>query len=127
MYLGANRPKDALNYLLFITQMSKSSLREDIQSYTRLMHLMAVYDIGNVNMLLKLTRNYDKFFAAAKEKNPFQIEVLAAFRKVANAPVLEVKGIWRETYEKLRELESNPYEQRAFLYLDVLYWVKGKM
>ncbi len=127
MYLGANRPKDALNYLLYITQMSKSSLREDIQSYTRLMHLMAVYDLDNVNMLLKLIRSYDKFFAAAKEKNLFQVEVLAAFRKVANAPVLEVKGIWQTTYEKLRELESNPYEQRAFLYLDVLYWVRGKM
>ena len=39
----------------------------------------------------------------------------------------EIKGFLRNLYNELKEYEEDPYEKRAFLYLDIISWLESKI
>jgi hypothetical protein len=127
MYIGKGEPEQAVDYLRYIIEMRNRALREDIQSYARLMFLMAHYDLGNFLILPGLINQFDRYFKKVKEKNKVQNGVLSLFRDLVNAPVLDRRDILRKYYEKLEEVHHDPYEKRSFLYLDILPWLKARI
>ena len=39
----------------------------------------------------------------------------------------EIKGFLRNLYNELKKYEDDPYEKRAFLYLDIISWLESKI
>ena len=126
MYLCAGKAEKAIPYLEKVIALKRKSLREDIQSYARIMHLMTLFDLNDYNGILKLLRKYKYYFEQVKEKNQLQIAALKYFFKVSTSPILDLKQVHKDFYLELKEIEKNTFEKRAFLYLDIIYWVKGK-
>jgi len=127
MYIAAGFPQRAARYLNEIIYMQRHSLREDIQSYSRLLHLMMNYDCEDFYLLPRLVKEYDKYFEKVKERNAVQIKILALFKDLADAPILERKAIFTQYHADLKQLEEDRFEQRAFLYLAILPWLKAKI
>jgi len=125
IHLMAKKPAKALPLLKGIVALNKKSLREDIQSYARLMHLMALYDLENYGGVLDLLRKYRYYFEKAKEINPLQKTTLQYFQDVCNAPIFERKATTKTYLEKLHALKENRFERRAFLYLDIIAWLEN--
>ncbi len=123
MYLMASRPENAIDYLLKIINDTDSSLRIDIQVYARLMFLMAHYDLDNIELIRHLTKQYGRFFKKHDLASLLPNTMLRFFMTIVNAPLLERKKVVAAHYDKLRQLAQNPYEKRAFLYLDCLSWM----
>ena len=39
----------------------------------------------------------------------------------------EIKNFLRNLYNELKKYEDDPYEKRAFLYLDIISWLESKI
>jgi len=127
MFIAAGKPNKAARYLNEIIFMQRHSLREDIQSYSRLLHLIMHYDCEDFYALPGLIKTYDTYFKKVEERNKVQIKILSLFKDLADAPILERKAIFQKYYDELLQLQADPYEQRAFMYLAILPWLKGKI
>ena len=127
MYLAAGKPDTAVDYLNKILQMEVENLREDLQGYARLMFLMAHYDLQNYHIMDYLIRSVKSFFERMHTKNKLQERTLSFFEKVSKAPLTERKLIMQEFYEAIQILQQDPFEKRAFLYLEINAWVKSKI
>lgn len=127
MFIAAGKPGKAARYLNEIIFMQRHSLREDIQSYSRLMHLIMHYDCEDYSTLPELVKTYDTYFKKIEERNKAQIKILSLFKTLADSPILERKAIFQKYYNELVKLQNDPYELRAFMYLAILPWLKAKI
>lgn len=127
MYIGAGQPKKALSFLDYIIDLTDKSLREDVQTYARLMKLMAFFDMEEYNQILKHAKDFQKFYDKLKHPSKVQLTVLQMLVTIAKVPVFTQKSILKENYEKLKTLRENNFEKRAFIYLDIMTWISSKI
>ena len=127
MNLGAGKPSNTVKYLNKILTMEVGFLREDIQGYSRLMMILAHYELENFDIIPYLIANAEHYFKKVTSVNEMQKKTLIFFKKVSEMPLNErVKKF--EAFEKeLLYLYHNKYESKAFLYLDILSWIRSKI
>lgn len=126
MYFGAERYAMSLKYLNKIITLEVGHLREDIQGYTRLMHLMAHYELENYDIGEYLIKNVDTFFKKMKSANTLQASTLDFFKTINKLAPSDKLERFRVFEEDLLEIFHNKYEGKALLYLDILSWIKSK-
>jgi len=127
IYFATKNFKLAIKYLNQIIYLSVGTLREDIQSYSRLMRLMVNYDDASFDTLHYLKKETHTYFSKLHEKSKLQIETLNFFMRISKAPLLNHKKMFLQFFEELKIINEDIFERRAFLYLDVLSWVKAKV
>jgi len=125
IYICSKKPQKAIPFLEGIIKLKRKALREDIQSYARLMHLMALYNIEDFNELLKVSKTYSNYFNKAKEVNLLQEAAIKYFIDISKCPILERKAIHNSFLAKLEILKKDKSYRGAFLYLDVFFWLKN--
>ncbi|MBO9618382.1 MAG: hypothetical protein J7539_05030, partial [Niabella sp.] len=117
LYFGAGDNKKTIDYLNRIINQ-KDDLRTDLQCYSRLLHLIAHYELGNFNLLEYLIKSVYRYMA--KMENLSKVEE-AIFQFLRNAFKFNAKTI-RPEFEKLlttlKRYQHNRLEARAFAYLD---------
>jgi hypothetical protein len=62
LYFGSGAPEKAIDYLNKIINW-KVDLRTDLQCYSRLLHLIAHYELGNYQLVEYLARSVYRFMA----------------------------------------------------------------
>lgn len=127
IYLCDNQPKKTIDFLQKILKLETGYLREDIQGYSRLMNLMAHYDMGNYQLLTYLVKSEERFFAKIKETYPLQILSFQIFKKLSKSPVGQHSEIMKEFLKQLEGFEESKFNQRAILYLDLPNWILSKI
>jgi len=127
MYTGNEMYKKANQHLLNIINDTSFSLREDIQIYARLMHMMLHVDTESYDILNYLIKNYRKYIVSTKDKNIFHELALRFFSELARQPILERKRIYSKYLKEFSNLRKDKYAQRAFLYLDIISWLESKV
>ena len=66
LYFGAGNYATAIDYLHKIINDNQPGLRNDLQCYARLMHLLCHYEIGNEEILDSLIKSVYRFMARLK-------------------------------------------------------------
>ncbi len=127
MYLGNGEPGKAVTYITRIINDDAAGFREDIQGYSRLLYLMVHYDLDNIELLFYLVKRVDRFFKKAVSTNRLQKGTLSFFKKIRSIPISDRMECFIEFERELREIQKDPYEQRAFMYLDIHSWVKARI
>ncbi len=127
MNFGAEKYNLCLKYLNKIITMEIGKLREDIQGYTRLMYLMAHYESENYDIGEYLVNNVDRFFKKMQDTNQLQAKTLKFFKLINKMPVGERGKAFNAFEKELNLIYHNKYESKAFLYLDILSWVRSKI
>lgn len=127
MHLMAGDHATSIKYLNLIFQMEVGSLREDIQGYSQLMFLMAHYDAGNYDIMDYLIKGTKQFFNHMEEKTKLQVATIKFFQKVVKVPISDRKKLMSLFMQELIELETDVFEKRSILYLDIKAWLKLKM
>lgn len=127
MYLGNDDPGKAVHYVNLIINSESLDFREDIQAYSRLLYLMAHYDLDNIDLLPYLVNTVESFYNKIKSKNRLQTRTLQFFKKVSTVTVAERLKLLIEFDQDLKTINLDPYERRAFLYLDINNWVESKI
>jgi hypothetical protein len=126
LYFGAGNYEKTIDYLNKIINW-KVDLRTDLQCYARLLHLIAHYELGNVSILEYLIKSVYRFMAKMESLSIVEEEVFKFLRKSFHLSYRKLKPEFELLLNKLKQLESNKYETRAFLYLDFPSWLESKV
>jgi hypothetical protein len=126
LYFGSGDNEKAIDYLNRIINQ-KGDLRTDLQCYSRLLHLIAHYELGNFELLEYLIKSVYRYMARMESLSKVEEEMFAFLRRSFHVGAHALKPEFEKLLEKLRKYEGNPLESRAFVYLDVISWLESKI
>jgi hypothetical protein len=127
LYFGAGENKKCILYLEKIISNKSLQMREDLLCFSRVLNLVAHYEAGmdyNLDVLIKSTY---KFLIKMEDLYEVQKEMIKFLRGLGDIYPHEVKGAFIKLHKKLKEYEDDPYQSRAFLYLDIISWLESKI
>lgn len=126
LYFGSGDYDHTVTYLTKIINW-KLNLRADLQCYARLLHLIAHYELGNYDLLEYLTKSVYRFMAKMENLSLVEEEIFLFLRKAFNLSPKQLKPEFEKLLVKLKNIESNKFESRAFAYLDIISWLESKI
>jgi hypothetical protein len=126
LYFGSGDYGKTVDYLNKIINW-KVDLRTDLQCYSRLLHLIAHYELGNFDLLEYLIKSVYRFMAKMQNLSLVEEEIFRFLRKSFNLSPDRLKPEFGKLLEKLKKYEKNRFETRAFVYLDVISWLESKI
>lgn len=126
LYFGAGEFDKAIDYLNKIINW-KVDLRTDLQCYSRLLHLIAHYELGNFQLLEYLAKSVYRFMAKMENLNMVEEEIFRFLRKSLHMSNNMLHEEFKNLLEKLKRQRENPYATRAFFYLDIISWLESKI
>jgi hypothetical protein len=126
LYFGSGDYENTVKYLHQIINW-KVDLRNDLQSYSRLLHLIAHYELGNFSLLEYLIKSVYRYMAKMENLSGVEEEIFKFLRKSFQLSARELKPEFEILLEKLRKFEGDRFETRAFAYLDIISWLESKI
>lgn len=126
LYFGSGDYENTIVYLNRIINW-KVDLRTDLQCYSRLLHLIAHYELGNEEILDHLIKSVYRFMAKLHNLSVVEEQIFKFIRVSFHVSVANIKPELEKLLIKLKALENNRFETRAFLYLDIISWIESKL
>jgi tetratricopeptide (TPR) repeat protein len=126
MYFGNGDFDTCIDYLQKIIN-ENTEVRSDLQSYSRLMHLMAHYELGNYDLMEYLSKSVYRFMSKKENLTIIEEEIFKFLRKTFHLDRSKVQAELVKFLDRIKGLEKNRHETRAFAYLDIISWVEGKV
>jgi hypothetical protein len=126
LYFGSGDYEKTLKYLNRIINW-KMDLRTDLQCYSRLLHLIAHYELGNYDLLEYLIKSVYRFMAKMGNLSLVEEEIFQFLRKSFQFGPQKLKSEFTILLERLKTYEKNRFETRAFVYLDIISWLESKI
>lgn len=126
LYFGSGDHEKSIDYLNKIINW-KVDLRTDLQCYARLLHLIAHYELGNFELLEYLLKSVYRFMSKMENLSVVELEIFAFLKQSFQLTPRQLKPHFEKLLAKLRKLEKNRLESRAFMYLDVISWLESKI
>lgn len=127
LYFGSGDNHKAIDYLNRIINMHIGNLREDIQCFARILHLIAHYELEHYSLVEYLVRTVYHFIATHRDLGMVMEEIMRFLRKNLYSDPKQLREAFIELKDKLVEVSKNPYEKRSFLYLDIISWLESKI
>ncbi len=126
MYFGNGDYDTCIDYLQKIIN-ENSEVRNDLQSYSRLLHLMAHYELGNYELMEYLSKQVYRFMSKKENLTIVEEEIFKFLRKTFHLDRSKVQTELEKFLHRIKGLEKNRHETRAFAYLDIISWVESKV
>jgi tetratricopeptide (TPR) repeat protein len=126
LYFGSGNYEKTIDYLNKIINW-KVDLRTDLQCYSRLLHLIAHYELGNEDILDYLIKSVYRFMAKMHNLSVVEEEIFRFIRKSFHLSVRNVKPELEKLLVKLKTQQETRFEARAFIYLDIISWIESKL
>jgi hypothetical protein len=126
MYFGNGDFNTSIDYLQNIIN-DNTEVRSDLQSYSRLMHLLAHYELGNFELMEYLTKSVYRFMSKKDNLTVVEEEMFKFLRKSFHISRTKLQQELENFLHKIKALEKNRFETRAFAYLDIISWVEAKV
>jgi hypothetical protein len=126
LFFGSGDNEKAIEYLNKVNS-HPSQLRGDLQSFARILNLIAHYEMGNNEMVQYQIRSVYRFLSKLEEMNQVQQYIINFLRKVPAMDAKSIKNEFIRLRTNLIKLQQDPYEKRAFLYLDIISWLTCKI
>lgn len=127
LYFGSGDNKSAIKYLNLVIQFREQSLREDIQCFARILNLIAHFELGNDDLVEYQVKSVYRFLMKLGELKGVQKEIFHFLRQLPFVSTEELNKAFKILHHKLVKLAKDPYEQRPFLYLDIISWLECKL
>jgi tetratricopeptide (TPR) repeat protein len=126
LYFGDGNYDKSIDYLNKIIN-STADLRYDLQCYARLMHLLSHYELGNYELMEPLTKSVYRYMAKMKNLTVVEEEMFRFLRSSLKMSPAQLKPELEKFLQKIKHLEKNRFETRAFAYLDIISWLESKV
>ncbi|MEM6685585.1 MAG: hypothetical protein AAF617_07280, partial [Bacteroidota bacterium] len=127
LYFGAGDNKNCIAYLQKIIRNKSLKVREDLLCFSRILNLVAHYELGlDYHLETQLKSTY-KYLLKMDDLHEVQKEFIKFLRGLGSIYPHQVKKAFEALHAKLKRFEDDPYERRAFLYLDILSWLESKI
>jgi hypothetical protein len=126
LYFGSEDYGTCIDYLQKIIN-EQVDIRDDLQSYARLLHLMAHFEMGNYELMEYLTKSVYRFMAKRQNVTILEEEMFKFLRHSFQLPRNKLRSELETFLQKIKQFEKSRFETRAFAYLDIISWVEGKV
>lgn len=126
LHFGAGDYGTCIDYLQKVMS-GHGDLRIDLQCYARLLHLMAHYELRNYDLMESLSKSVYRFMAKMKNLTVVEEEMFRFLRHSFVVSPRELQPELEKFLHKIKHLEGNRFETRAFAYLDIISWVESKV
>ncbi|MEO7120654.1 MAG: hypothetical protein ABIY62_06130, partial [Ginsengibacter sp.] len=126
LYFGGGDYDTAIDYLNKIINW-KVDLRNDLQCYTRLLHLISHYELGNFQLLEYLIKSVYRFMAKMQNLSLVEEEMFKFLRKSFYLSAKKLQPEFEKLLNNIKDLEKSRFETRAFAYLDIISWLESKV
>lgn len=127
MYFGSGNNEKCIYYLDKIISNKSLSMREDLLCFSRILNLFAHYEAGYDYHIETLLKSTYKFLLKMNDLQEVQKEMIKFIKNLQNIFPHEIKKAFRDLHAKLKTYEDDPYESRAFLYLDIISWLESNI
>ena len=126
LYFGSGDYATAIDYLQRIIN-DPNDLRNDLQSYARVLHLMAHYELGNFELMESLTKSVYRFMAKKENLTGVEEAMFKFVRTSFHSSRASMKSEFENFLIKIKAFEKDRFETRAFAYLDLVSWIESKV
>lgn len=126
LHFAAGNYDKSIDYLRLIIN-DNVDLRNDIQCYSRLLHLLAHYEMGNFDIMDHLIKSVYRFMRKMENLSALEEEMFSFLKKNSHLKPSALKLAFHGFLEKIKLLEKQPFQARAFAYLDIISWVESKI
>lgn len=127
IYFGTEKYAECILYLEKIINNKNLSMREDLMCFSRLLCLIAHYELGKDYYLENQLKNTYKFLLKMNDLHEVQKEIIKFLKSLNSIYPTDIKKEFVKMRVRFIELEKNTYEKRAFLYLDIISWLESKI
>ncbi|MBK0368421.1 hypothetical protein [Flavobacterium agrisoli] len=127
IYFGNEKYNESIFYLEKIINNKNLSMREDLMCFSRILCLIAHYELGKDYYLENQLKNTYKFLLKMNDLHEVQKEIIKFLKNLNNFYPSDIKKEFIKMRARFVELEKNTYEKRAFLYLDIISWLESKI
>jgi len=125
LYFGSGDFETSIDYLQKIINW-KVDLRNDLQCYSRLLHLLAHYELGNFELMEHLTKSVYRFMAKMENLTVIEEEMFKFLRSTFHLSSRKLKPEFEKLLFKIKQYEKSRFETRSFAYLDIISWLESK-
>lgn len=126
LYFGSGDYTTSIDYLQKIIN-EHADVGIDLQCYARLLHLMSHYELGNDSIIESLTKSVYRFMSKMKNFTVVEEAMFQLLKRSFNLTSRQMKPELELFLQKIKHLEKNRFETRAFAYLDIISWVESKV
>jgi len=126
LYFGSGDYEKTIDYLNKIINW-KVDLRTDLQCYSRLLHLIAHYELGNYQILDYLIKSVYRFMAKMQNLSIVEEEIFKFLKATFHLSVKNIKPELEKLLITLQQHQINRFETRTFMYLDIISWIESKL
>ena len=126
LYFGSGDYDTSIDYLQRIIN-DKADLRYDLQCYSRLLHLLAHYELGNDGIIESLIKSVYRYMAKKDNLTMVEEAMFRFLRQSFSLSPRKLKPELEKFLNTIKHLEKNRFETRAFAYLDIISWVESKV
>jgi hypothetical protein len=126
LYFGSGDYETTVDYLNKIINW-KVDLRTDLQCYSRLLHLIAHYELGNFDLLQYLFKSVYRFMAKMENLSVVEEEIFKFLRRSFGFSPRKLRPEFEKLLQKLKQQEKSKFGTRAFAYLDIISWLESKI
>lgn len=127
LYFGSGDNDSAVVYLNKIINLKVGQLRIDIQCFARLLHLIAHYELGNMELIEYLIKSVYRFLSKMENLDAVLAEVFNFLRRSLSSKPQDVKRSFIQLRDKLAEISDSKYNRRSYQYLDIVSWLESKI
>ena len=127
LYFGAADNVNCIVYLKKIIDNKKLLIREDLMCFSRVLSLIAHYDEGKDADLSAQVKETYGFLTKMNQLHAVQKEIILFLKDVELVYPLQLKFAFKALHTKLKLFEDQQFENRVFLYLDIISWLESKI
>ncbi|MEP6711866.1 MAG: hypothetical protein ABJA37_05610 [Ferruginibacter sp.] len=126
LHFGAGDYAGCIDYLRKIIN-DNVGLRNDLQCYARLLHLIAHYELGNVDIIEHLIKSVYRFMAKMDNLTIIEEEIFVFLKRSFYVSPKKLQPEFEIFLNNIKQFENSRFETRSFAYLDIVSWMEGKL
>ncbi|MFI5204293.1 MAG: hypothetical protein ACHQF2_07330, partial [Flavobacteriales bacterium] len=128
LYLGAGQHKQALSWLNRIVRDGGSAIREDLQSFARILRLICYFELNDDDGVQSNIKSTYRFLLSRKNFNKYEQQIMRFLKTLkGNETAAELRKRFIVLKDQMMRISRSHYEKRSFIYFDMISWLESKI
>lgn len=127
IYFGNGELNKTITFLNRVENKYQPRLKVDIQCFSRVLNLIAHYDLGNDILVSYKIKSVFRFLLKMGELEKVHTEIFRFIRRTPKMNKLTIVDEFKKLRMKLLDIETERFEKRPFLYIDIISWLDSKI
>lgn len=127
VYFGKEQYENCIVYLKKIINNKELKMRQDLLCFSRILHVISLYEADLDYLIESNLKQTYRYLIKMNDLQKVQEALIRFVRKLQEIYPHDLNIHIVNLYEELKTYENDPYQRRAFLYLDFLSWLESKI